>query len=103
MPTVYTRGMVKNTVEARPIFSLPVSNNRYCQCHPADGVFITKLILFCLTLFVQVSSQNLSGLVTNMTKETEQRISSTSSFAFTCMHVYIGESTCIQFTKENPF
>jgi hypothetical protein len=37
------RGVAKNIVEARPTFSVLVSNNRYC--HPADGVFITNIVL----------------------------------------------------------
>ena len=36
--------MAKNIVEARPInFSVLVTINHYC--HPADGVFITNIVL----------------------------------------------------------
>jgi hypothetical protein len=56
MPNVYTRGVAKNIVEARPTFSLLVSNNRYC--HPVDGVFITNIGLshaVCPNFFAKVA------------------------------------------------
>jgi hypothetical protein len=59
MPTVYTRGMTKNIVEARTTFSVlhvVIGNNRYC--HPADGVFVTNIVLshtVCPSFFAEVA------------------------------------------------
>jgi hypothetical protein len=44
------------------LFSLSISKNRYCQCHPADGVFITNIVtVLYLMLFVQISLQKWLG------------------------------------------
>jgi hypothetical protein len=49
-------GVAQNIVEARPTFSVLVSNNRYC--HPADGVFVTNTVLshaVCPNFFAEVA------------------------------------------------
>jgi hypothetical protein len=46
--------MAKSIMEAWPTFSVLVSNNRYC--HPADGVFVTNIVLshaICPSFFAE--------------------------------------------------
>jgi hypothetical protein len=48
--------VAKNIVEARPTFSVLVSNNRYG--HQADGVFVTNIVLshaVCPSFFAKVA------------------------------------------------